>query len=171
MPDVRLRPYRLEDAERFDSAPQDPSLPDFFGFRRANAFATRWAADGLTGEDRGNLAIDVMGVGYVGDVQWSAVHHGPAGVARALNIGIEVLAEHRGRGYGSAAQRLVAEHLFATRPVERLEAGTDVDNVAEQRALEKAGFVREGVLRHAWFRDGAWRDQVLFSRLRDDPAG
>ena len=28
----------------------------------------------------------------------------------------------------------------------------------------------EGVLRHAWFRAGAWHDQVLFSRLRGDPS-
>ena len=170
MPEVRLRPYRAEDAERFDSARQEPDGTGFFGFRRTNAFASRYARDGMLGEDHGGLAIDVDGVGYVGDVQWFAVQHGPKGVARALNIGIEVLADHRGRGYGTAAQRLVAEYLFATTLIERLEAGTDALNVAEQRALEKAGFLREGVLRHAWFRAGAWHDQVLFSRLRGDPA-
>ncbi len=35
------------------------------------------------------------------------------------------------------------------------------------RALERAGFEREGVLRSAQFLDGAWRDVVVFSRLRD----
>jgi RimJ/RimL family protein N-acetyltransferase len=53
--------------------------------------------------------------------------------------------------------------------VERLEASTDIDNVAEQRALEKAGFLREGVLRHAQYRAGSWRDVVLYGRLRHDP--
>jgi RimJ/RimL family protein N-acetyltransferase len=48
--------------------------------------------------------------------------------------------------------------------VERLEASTDVDNAAEQRALEGAGFTREGVLRSAQFRDGAFHDLVLYSR-------
>jgi RimJ/RimL family protein N-acetyltransferase len=43
-----------------------------------------------------------------------------------------------------------------------------VDNQAEQRALEQAGFTREGVLRHAQFRDGGFHDMVLYSRLRDD---
>ncbi len=73
-----------------------------------------------------------------------------------------------GRGHGTAAQRALADHLFATTLIERLEAGTDVDNIAEQRALEKAGFTGEGVLRHAQFRGGRWRDLVLYSRLRAD---
>jgi RimJ/RimL family protein N-acetyltransferase len=49
-----------------------------------------------------------------------------------------------------------------------VEAATDVENFAEQRALEKAGFSREGIMRHAQFRDGAWRDIILYSRLCSD---
>jgi RimJ/RimL family protein N-acetyltransferase len=41
-----------------------------------------------------------------------------------------------------------------------------VENVAEQRALERAGFTREGVLRHAQFHLGHWRDTVIYSVLR-----
>ena len=43
-----------------------------------------------------------------------------------------------------------------------------MENLAEQRALERAGFTREGGLRHAQFRDGEFRDLVLYSRLRGD---
>ncbi len=50
----------------------------------------------------------------------------------------------------------------------RIEAGTQPDNLAEQRALEKAGFQREGVLRAVEFRAGRWRDGVLYSRIRED---
>jgi RimJ/RimL family protein N-acetyltransferase len=53
--------------------------------------------------------------------------------------------------------------------VHRLEAGTDADNLAEQKALERIGFIREGILREVAFRDGAWRDCVLYSLLRDQP--
>lgn len=96
------------------------------------------------------------------------MQHGPSAACRHLNIGIGLLPEHRGKGYGTAAQRALSSYLFSTRLVERLEASTDVDNVAEQRALEKAGFTREGVLRHAQFRAGEWHDVVLYSRLRGD---
>ena len=49
---------------------------------------------------------------------------------------------------------------------ERIEAETDVENIAEQRALERAGFTREGVLRHTQFRAGRWRDNIIYSVLR-----
>jgi RimJ/RimL family protein N-acetyltransferase len=39
---------------------------------------------------------------------------------------------------------------------------------AERNALEKAGFPREGIMRHAQFRDGDWRDIILYGRLRRD---
>ena len=53
----------------------------------------------------------------------------------------------------------------------RIEAATEVDNVAEQRALEKAGFTREGVLRGVGWRGGAHRDGVWYSMLRGDQPG
>jgi RimJ/RimL family protein N-acetyltransferase len=53
--------------------------------------------------------------------------------------------------------------------VHRIEADTEVDNIAEQRALEKAGFTREGVMRGAGWRDGEYRDGVTYSILRTDP--
>ncbi|MGN6744323.1 MAG: GNAT family N-acetyltransferase [Amnibacterium sp.] len=168
MPDVRIRPYHEEDAAAFDALTQEPGAFEFFGYRPTNAFRSRYARDGMISEDHGNLAVVVDGVGLVGDVGWFAVHHGPGGIARALNIGIFLVPDHRGHGYGTTAQRLIAEYLFAYTLIERLEASTDVENLAEQRALEKASYTREGVLRHSQFRDGAWRDNVLFSRLRGD---
>ena len=122
----------------------------------------------MLGEDRGNLVVEVDGVGAVGDVGWIRVFHGPPPNGWALNVGIELFTEHRGRGYGTEAQRLLAEYLFAYTRHERLEASTDVTNVAEQRALVKAGFTREGVLRHSQWRAGAFHDTVLHSRLRGD---
>jgi RimJ/RimL family protein N-acetyltransferase len=53
-------------------------------------------------------------------------------------------------------------------PVHRIEAATDIENVAEQRVLEKAGFTREGVLRGIGWRDGCWRDGVTYRILRTD---
>jgi RimJ/RimL family protein N-acetyltransferase len=72
----------------------------------------------------------------------------------------------RGLGYGSLAQRLLTDYLFATTSVNRIEAGTDVENLAEQRSLEKAGFIREGVLRGAQYRADAWHDLVIYAVVR-----
>jgi len=50
---------------------------------------------------------------------------------------------------------------------ERVQASTDFDNLAERRALTKAGFQEEGTVRRAQWRAGAWHDMVLYSRLRE----
>jgi RimJ/RimL family protein N-acetyltransferase len=63
---------------------------------------------------------------------------------------------------------MLAEYLFRTFPVHRLQASTDVTNVPEQKALERAGFVREGIYRGAQWRQGEWHDLVSYSRLRTD---
>jgi RimJ/RimL family protein N-acetyltransferase len=81
-----------------------------------------------------------------------------------------LLPEARGRGHGTQAQRLLARYLFAHTTVHRIWAGTEVDNIAEQKALERAGFTREGITRATGWRDGAWRDGVIYSLLRTDPA-
>jgi hypothetical protein len=69
---------------------------------------------------------------------------------------------------GWAEDRLVGEEGGVLMVVHRVEAATETQNMAEQRALEKAGFTREGVLRAVGWRDGAYRDGVWYSMLRTD---
>lgn len=106
----------------------------------------------------------------VGVVSWHAVSYGASAASQAWNTGIGLVAEHRGRGIGWRAQRLLAEHLFATTDVGRVEASTDVANLAEQRSLEKAGFRREGVIRGAQVRRDGRHDLVGYAILRTDLA-
>ena len=105
----------------------------------------------------------------IGAVSWHRVGYGPNEGSAAWNIGISLIPSERGRGYGAEAQRLLADYLFATTGFDRVEASTDVENIAEQRALEKAGFVREGLLRGAQERSGVRHDLVNYARLRTDP--
>jgi len=103
----------------------------------------------------------------LGFVSWFKVSHGPP-PSRCWNVGIGLLPDHRNRGIGTAAHCLLVDYLFSVSDAVRIEAGTLIDNLGEQRALEKAGFYREGILRSAQYLDGRWRDVVLFSRLRSD---
>jgi RimJ/RimL family protein N-acetyltransferase len=125
----------------------------------------RWAESGLL-DDRGGTLIVQYGPDRVGSISWLRVQTGPT--AFSWMIGIGLAPQFRGRGYGSAAQRLLARYLFAHTQVNRVEAITEITNLAEQRALEKAGFTREGVLRGSTFRRGRWHDQVIYSVLRDE---
>ena len=54
--------------------------------------------------------------------------------------------------------------------VHRVQASTDVANIAEQRSLERAGFVREGVARGSQVRADGRHDLVLYSCLPGEPA-
>ena len=102
----------------------------------------------------------------VGTLSWHAVLYGPTWGSRAWSMGIGLAPPARGRGIGALAQRLLSDHLLQT--AHRVEASTDVANAAEQRSLEKAGFVREGILRGAQARkDGVQHDLVMFARIRE----
>ena len=128
----------------------------------------RFELDGYLNHDHGRLIVVDASGATVGVVSYIAIFHGPPPSNRVYNIGIDIDPAHRRRGYGAAAQALLARYLFDTYTIERVEASTDVENVAEQRALERAGFTREGILRHAQWRAGAWRDICLYSKLRGE---
>jgi [ribosomal protein S5]-alanine N-acetyltransferase len=129
----------------------------------------RWAQDGWIGHDSALLAIALSDGSLAGIVSWRTIKAGgPDG--GCLEIGALLFPEHRGRGHGTAAQRLLVEYLFATTLANRLQAITDVENLAEQRVLERIGFRREGVMRGLAFIGGRWRDGLLYARLRHDSA-
>ena len=178
--EIRLRPLVESDLpllERIYDDPVDASEFGFSGYNNPGHIRRRFEA-GFISVDGGKLAIvrDVVPGGpdkagktgdvFVGDVGWHRVITGPN--SATWNIGIGILARERGKGYGSRAQRLLVEYLFSHTLFHRIEATTEVANIAEQRALEKAGFTREGVLRGASFRGGAWRDMVSYSTVRTD---
>jgi RimJ/RimL family protein N-acetyltransferase len=119
-------------------------------------------------EQRGTLAVIDDDGTLIGDVSWHRVDHAPPPYGWCWNIGVWIHPDYRGKGHGTRAQRALAEYLFTSTTFERVEAGTEAGNLAEQRALEKAGFRREGVARRASLRDGAYRDMVTFSILRDE---
>lgn len=104
----------------------------------------------------------------VGVVSWHRVAYGPTSGSYAWNVGIGLAPPSRGLGIGTLAQRLLVEWLFDTTPVHRIEASTDVGNLAEQKALERAGFSCEGVLRSAQERADGRHDLCSYSILRSD---
>jgi RimJ/RimL family protein N-acetyltransferase len=166
---VELRPVLADDLWLFEKQAVDAGAGGTFnwsGYKDVAATRRRFAEDRLIGPDGGCLAV-VHESALIGTVVWNRATYGiPAW--SCWNIGISLLPEFRGRGFGTSAQRLLVDYLFGTGPVQRIEAYTDVDNLAERRALEKVGFVREGVLRATQFREGSWRDIVLYSLLRDE---
>ena len=88
---------------------------------------------------------------------------------RSAELGYVLGSEFWGKGVATKVVKMVVETVFDEFPdIERLEALVDVDNLGSQRVLEKAGFMREGILRKFLFVKGKSRDMVMFSLLSDD---
>ena len=166
---VRLRPFRKADLDFIVRNATEPefSLPfEWGGYRSVPRLRARWEEDWFLEKDPHQLAVAEGDGPALGVVMWQdPKFFGRTGAN--WEIGILLAPDARGRGIGTEAQRLLVEHLFTTTPVHRLSAWTEADNLAEQRSLEKCGFEREGVLRQGGFRGGAWRDVLLYGRLRD----
>ncbi len=168
---VRLRDVTLDDADMLDEWNRAVERGGFNDFGPRDPTPREPLANGpLRNERNGTLIVERIDDGTpIGTVGWRRVFvYGPSPTSDAWQIGIEINADARGRGFGTEAQRLLADWLFATTPINRVEASTDMDNVPEQRSLDKAGFVREGVMRGAQFRGDAYHDLVYYSRIRSD---
>jgi RimJ/RimL family protein N-acetyltransferase len=168
---LRLRPVAESDLDSLDAMFNDPAAIGEFnwgGFVGEGQWRRRFAENGLLSDDKSVLmvALDDETLGFV---SWSRVMTGP--VTYCLEFGISLWPDARGKGYGTAAQHLLARYLFAHAPINRIQAVTETDNLAEQRALEKAGFTREAEMKGRAFRDGAWRDEVLYRMVRAELTG
>ncbi|MEA2675980.1 MAG: hypothetical protein QOJ81_121 [Chloroflexota bacterium] len=169
---VRLRDVALADADVLDMwrATTEPgSFNDLGQSSKPTPRDVLEGGRGLRDERRGTLIVERLEDNEpVGSLSWHATGYGPNPESQCFNIGIELLPSMRGKGYGSEAQRLLADWLFSASDVNRVEASTDIENIPEQRALEKAGFTRDGAARGSQFRAGAFHDLVIYSRLRTD---
>ena len=167
---VRLRPVQEPDLdwlERFDTEPALSEPFEWRGFRDPKAHRRRWEHDSYLGQEDALLVVAVPDGDFAGMIVWRTL---PSRSPRiTYNIGILLLPGYRGQGLGASAQCLLTDYLFYTTLANRVEASTDVENIAEQRALDKAGFQKEGLLRGGGYGQGTIHDGFLYSRLRSDP--
>lgn len=89
---------------------------------------------------------------------------GLAGV-KAGKLGYATATGEWGRGYATDAARTLTTYAFQELGLHRVSAAIGPENAASIAMVERLGFVKEGVLRHHVFTNGAWRDSVLYSVL------
>jgi RimJ/RimL family protein N-acetyltransferase len=89
---------------------------------------------------------------------------------RAIAIGHTWLGRPWWRtGHNTEAKLLLLTHAFDTLGAARVVWHTDIRNERSQRAIERLGAAREGVLRKHRIRpDGSWRDTVQYAMTDDD---
>jgi RimJ/RimL family protein N-acetyltransferase len=131
-------------------------------------------------EDMRDWVLDILSRAETGtDLPFVAIHLASgrvAGATRYLNImpkdrGLEI----GGTWYGLEFQRtsvnteckyLLLRHAFETLGCIRVQLKTDLQNERSQKAIERIGAVKEGVLRnHMILPDGRYRHSVFYSIL------
>ena len=89
--------------------------------------------------------------------------------SRIVNLGgLAVHPLHRGGGVALEASRLFQRHLIRELGFHRLQLEVYAFNGRALAHTERAGFVREGVRRKAYWRHGEWVDGVLFGLVEED---
>lgn len=97
---------------------------------------------------------------------------GPGG----LEVGYWITAERTGRGYASEAAGAATRVALELLGVQRVEIQIQPENLKSQRVPARLGFSRVTLARRRLpWRDGTWRDQVVWALHRDElaasPAG
>jgi RimJ/RimL family protein N-acetyltransferase len=82
--------------------------------------------------------------------------------------GIMLDPRFQGRGLATAAARLLVRHLVFDLDYHRVQLEVYGFNERALRHVERAGFVKEGVRRKAYWRHGAWVDGIDFGLVRED---
>ena len=117
------------------------------------------------GPEKGEFIIekkDGSTIGYI----WHFITMHP--VAKLLEIGYFTIPSETGKGYCSEGAKIMVDYLFLSKDIVRIQAHTDVRNVASQKVLENVGFKKEGIVRKFLFNRGKWMDGCLYSILREE---
>lgn len=80
-------------------------------------------------------------------------------------IGYVLLTEYQGKGLMLEAIQAVTDYAFKEMKLHSLEANINPDNLASQRVLERAGFVREAYFRENYYFNGRFIDSAIYSLL------
>jgi RimJ/RimL family protein N-acetyltransferase len=158
---VVLRPYHEDELEEVVRQAQ-AAESRVGGTPTRKHVAQRVERSGAFVDGHLELAVEVDGR-LCGSIQARAPERAlPPGVCE---LGIELVPEARGRGTGTEAVRLLGRYLLEN-GYPRVQASTDVDNLAMRRALERAGFALEGVQRGFMPRGDDRADYALYALTR-----
>ncbi|MGS0999121.1 GNAT family N-acetyltransferase [Rhodanobacter sp. FW102-FHT14D06] len=129
-----------------------------------------YVAKALQGQREGHMLPFAVREAHGGDIVGSTRYYEIDAAVPRLAIGYTWYAKRWQKSHlNTACKRLLLEHAFETLGCAAVAFHTDVLNEDSQRAIERLGAQREGVLRaHRRRTDGSLRDTVCFSILAEE---
>lgn len=165
-PSILLRPLAPDDGPALVAAASDGALWNLpFTVVPSAATVEAYLATALQGIAAGTVwpfaIVDARGGGVIGSTRFWKIDR----INRKLEIGHTWLsASWQGTLANTQAKCLLLTQAFDTMACVRVQFTTDVLNERSQRAIERLGAVREGVVRHERIMpDGRKRDSVRYS--------
>jgi RimJ/RimL family protein N-acetyltransferase len=168
---VRLRAVRPGDADhhlynRYDTSARlllDAMVELPPTEAEAQRFVEEWV-DFNNASSRLMFSIETLDGEYVGGLNLNSIDERNG----TFSIGIQIDRDHRGRGYGTAAMRILLRYAFLQRRLHKFNDGVMEGNDASARMMEKLGCVREGVRREVVFANGRYHDEILYGMTESE---
>jgi len=161
-PRVLLRPPRWDDAPDLFPLAADPALTRYVYWEPHHTVEDTYAFLRSITDKEGIFVIEFDGkaVGVIGlQPDWPN---------RLGETETWVGRPYWGAGINTEAKVVMFDFAFGPMELRRIQSITHVDNVRSQRALEKLGFKREGLLRrYRWIRGEPW-DLYMYSLLPEE---
>ena len=167
MSGVTIRRAGPDDVDFLVALVADEDVRPFLGPRTAldrESLAAEVARSQREPEQFGRFVIEVDGerAGALG----FHVANEPSRIARLERLAVHP--DFRGRRVADEASRQFQRLLLVELGFHRLELEVYAFNERALAHNDRVGFVREGVKRRAYQRDGEWVDAVMYALLRED---
>jgi RimJ/RimL family protein N-acetyltransferase len=165
-PALRLEPMQASHADELDAAALDGEL---WQLRVTSVPApgetAAYIATALKGQQEGHMLPFVVRDLPSGRIIGTSRYHDIVPAVERLEIGYTWYGKSWQRSHvNTTCKLLLLTHAFETLDARLVGWRTDNFNFASQRAIERLGARRDGVLRHhALRRDGTVRDTVMYS--------
>jgi len=163
---IRLEPLTADHHDGLVMAASDGRLWElWFTSVPAPDGMAKYVADALQGQRDGHMLPWVVRDLATGDLVGSSRYHDIVRGIDRVEIGYTWYAASRQRSFvNTECKLLLMQHAFEALGARLVGWRTDNFNFASQRAIERLGARRDGVLRHhALRRDGTVRDTVMYS--------
>ena len=165
---IILRPLREDDINDIYQACQDPTISAFT--RVPYPYDKEMAEEFVRGSDlsyRNHQGI-VFAIEKDGRFAGAIGLHGIQLSDHCAEVGYWIEKSHRGSGLCTAALQALLGFSLDVLAFRRIEGMADFNNIASQRVMERAGMVRDALLRNRVTKpSGDQIDMVLFSMVKE----